>query len=143
MDALKLLKKDNDTVADLFTAMDDADDNQQKLKIFQQINSELITHTHIEEAILYPACMKHDELKAMILEALEEHKQIKTLLHAASELTNASDKFEAKVKVTKEDVEHHVKDEEKELFPKIRKVMTDEQLEEMGLALEAEKEKAK
>ena len=78
----------------------------------------------------------------MVLESLEEHKQVKTLLREMENLAADSEKFEPKLKVLMENIEHHaVEEEEKEMFPKIRKIMNAESLENLGQELEAAKSK--
>src|SRR5882757_7685354 len=101
MDALVLLKKDHDKVAELFKQIDATDDEKRKLKLFESVNSELQTHTHIEETILYPACKEHEELKDMVLEAFQEHKQIKAFLREIPALSEGSEQLDAKLKVLK------------------------------------------
>ena len=78
----------------------------------------------------------------MVLESLEEHKQVKTLLREMENLTSDSEKFEPKLKVLMENVEHHaVEEEEKKMFPKVRKIMDAEKLERLGQELEAARSK--
>jgi hemerythrin superfamily protein len=76
----------------------------------------------------------------MVLESLEEHKQVKTLLREMENLTSDSEKFEPKLKVLMENVEHHAEEEEEgKMFPKVRKVLNAEKLERLGQELEAAK----
>jgi hemerythrin superfamily protein len=85
---------------------------------------------------------EHEELKETILESIEEHKQVKTLLREMSRLGSTSEKFKAKLKVLADNVEHHAEEEEEQvLFPKVRKLMNSSQLEELGEELEAAKHK--
>ena len=78
----------------------------------------------------------------MVLESLEEHKQVKTLLREMENLTEDSEKFEPKLKVLMENVEHHAEEEEEgKMFPKVRKLMDTETLEQLGEELEAAKDK--
>lgn len=139
MDALELLKKDHRKVGELFEQFKATEDEGKHRQLFEQIRGELETHTHIEETVLYPAFAKHQELKDMVLEAFEEHKQIKTLLKEITALSEGSERFDAKLKVMGEDVEHHVKEEEDELFPKVKNLFDREQLEQLGQELEAAK----
>ena len=91
----------------------------------------------IEETIFYPAMEKHEELKDMVLEAIEEHKQVKTLLREMDDLVNDSEKFEPKLTVLKENVEHHAEEEEEgKMFPKVREIVERETLEKLGQELE-------
>ena len=140
MDALELLKTDHKTVKELFKKAEGNQNEKQQKQLFEQIKTELETHTHIEETVFYPAVAKHDELKDMVLESLEEHKQVKTLLREMENLTSDSEKFEPKLKVLMENVEHHAEEEEEgKMFPKVRKLMNAEKLERLGQELEAAK----
>ena len=142
MDALELLKKDHDTVKELFEKAEGNNNEKQQKRLFEQIKTELETHTHIEETVFYPAVAKIDELKDMVLESLEEHKQVKTLLREMENLTEDSEKFEPKLKVLMENVEHHAEEEEEgKMFPKVRKLMDTQTLEQLGEELEAAKNK--
>src|SRR5690349_12097464 len=142
MDALELLKTDHKTVKQLFKKAEGNNNEKQQKQLFEQIKAELETHTHIEETIFYPAVEKFDELKDMVLESLEEHKQVKTLLREMENLTEDSEKFEPKLKVLMENVEHHAEEEEEgKMFPKLRKLMNRETLDQLGQELEAAKNK--
>jgi hemerythrin superfamily protein len=142
MDALELLKTDHKTVKDLFKKVEASKNDKQQKQLFEEIKMELETHTHIEETVFYPAVAKHDELKDMVLESLEEHKQVKTLLREMDNLTEDSEKFEPKLKVLMENVEHHAEEEEEaKMFPKVRKLMDAAALDQLGRELEAAKNK--
>jgi hemerythrin superfamily protein len=141
-DALELLKRDHEKVKELFEQADAADDDKGKRKIFKEIKKELETHTRIEENIFYPAMQEYAGLEDMVLEAIEEHKQVKKLLREIDKLGKTSDKFEPKLKVLQENVEHHAEEEEEgKMFPKIREVVDGDKLEELGNELEASKNK--
>ncbi|HVO95460.1 MAG TPA: hemerythrin domain-containing protein [Terriglobales bacterium] len=142
MDALELLKSDHKTVKDLFKKIEGSKDAKQQKELFEEIKTELETHTHIEETVFYPAVGEKEELKDMVLESVEEHKQVKTLLREMENLTADSEKFEPKLKVLIENVEHHAEEEEEgKMFPKIRKLMNAKTLERLGAELEAAKDK--
>ena len=139
MNALDLLTQDHKKVKGLFEQAEKADEKQQK-KIFEQIKQELETHTRIEETVFYPAMQEYDELKDMVLESHEEHKQVKTLLKEMDNLSSDSEKFEPKLKVLQENVQHHAEEEEEgKMFPKVRKILNSEELEELGAELEEAK----
>ncbi len=140
MDALELLKQDHRKVAELFKQVEATKDEKKHKQLFQQIKTALEAHTHIEETILYPAFEQHEELKDLTLEAYEEHKQVKTLLREITALSEGSERFDAKLTVMGEDVEHHVKEEETEMFPKAKKHYSKEQLAELGQKMEAAKQ---
>ena len=138
MDAFKLLKADHRKVAELFEKLESAS-GKRKLDVFAKIKTELDLHAHIEEKIFYPALEKPSETHDLTLEAYEEHKQVKTLLRQLSRARTASEEWQAKAKVLQENVEHHVDEEENELFKKADSVLSDEELEELGMRLEEEK----
>lgn len=142
MDALELLKRDHQTVKKLLTAAKETEDKNEQKRLFREIKTELETHARIEESIFYPAVQEHEELKDMVFESLEEHRQVKTLLRELSRGTAGSDKFKAKLKVLSDNVEHHAEEEEEgKMFPKVRKVFNSNELEELGQELESAKQK--
>lgn len=139
MNALELLKTDHRKVEALFRQVEATDDEATHRQLFEQIKKELDTHTYIEETVLYPQLQEHEELKDLVLEAYEEHKQVKVLLREISALADGSDRFDAKLKVMSENVEHHVEEEETEMFPKIEEICSPGRLAEIGTALQAAK----
>ena len=138
MDVFNLLKADHRKVAELFEQLERAS-GKRKLDVFAKIKTELDLHAHIEEKIFYPALEKPSETHDLTLEAYEEHKQVKTLLRQLSRGRSANKEWQAKAKVLQENVEHHVDEEENELFKKADSVLSDEELEELGMRLEEEK----
>jgi len=143
MDALELLKEDHEKVDDLFEQIEEAEESENgksdKLRLFELIKTELETHTRIEETVFYPACKQYEKLRGMVEEALEEHKLVKTLLTELSAMNEGSEVFDAKLKVLQDNVEHHVDEEEDDLFPKVRDEMSQDQIDQLGAALEAAK----
>ena len=131
MDAFELLKADHKKVAQLFDRLDSAN-GKAKLDVFRQIKSELELHTHIEEKFFYPALEKPEETHDLTLEAYEEHKVVKTLLAELSGAKTADDEWQAKAKVLRENVEHHVEEEENELFDKADDALSDEEIDDLG-----------
>ena len=138
MDAFELLKADHKKVAGLFDRLEAAR-GKAKLDVFRQIKSELDLHTHIEEKIFYPALEKPEETHDLTLEAYEEHKVVKTLLAELAGAKAANDEWQAKAQVLRENVEHHVEEEENELFDKADDALSDEEIEALGNRMEAEK----
>jgi hypothetical protein len=138
MDAFSLLKADHQKVAGLFEQLESAG-GQGKLRVFEQIKAELELHAHIEEKIFYPALEKPEETHDLTLEAYEEHDVVKKLLRELSRARTANEDWEAKAKVLQENVEHHVEEEENELFPKAEAALGDEAIERLGARMETEK----
>jgi len=140
MDPFELLKTDHRKVAQLFDELEAAR-GATKLSVFRQIRDELELHAQIEETIFYPALEKPEETHDLTLEAYEEHKVLKTLLAELDGAASADDEWQAKAKVLRENVEHHVDEEEKELFDKADDALSDEELENLGNRMAAEKKR--
>ena len=141
MDALELLKQDHQTVKSLFDQIDDTEDAKQRKKLFDQIDTELNIHAHIEETVFYPEMQKIDELKEMVEEALEEHQEVKTLLEEMEAIDPENEQFSASLEELMENVEHHVAEEEDEMFPKVREQCDQATLDRLGDQLESAKGK--
>jgi len=137
-DAIALLKEDHDKAQKLFKQFEEAKGDGRKEKLARQICLELTIHTMIEEEIFYPACnggVEEDLLK----EAYVEHDAAKLLIAEIEANEGAGDEFfDAKVQVLSEQIDHHVKEEEEELFPKARKADLD--LDALGEQLAARKQ---
>ncbi len=142
MNAIELLKQDHDKVDRLFQKVKATEEEKHK-ELFEQIKEELEVHTHIEETIFYPKIKEEKELEDIVLEGIEEHHQAKIFLRELSNLADDSEKFEPKLKVLMEDIEHHVQEEEGEMFPKIEKIFDNATLEELGKQMEEEKKSFK
>jgi len=140
MDAFSLLKADHRKVAELFDQLESAT-GKQKLSVFEQIKKELELHTHIEETVFYPALEEPKETHDLTLEAYEEHDVVKKLLKQLSRAKSVNDKWEAQAKVLRENVEHHVEEEEGELFKKASKALGQQEIETLGEQLQSEKER--
>jgi hemerythrin-like domain-containing protein len=138
MNAFEVLKADHKKVAELFDLLETAS-GKRKLDVFKRIKSELELHTHIEETIFYPALEKPEETHDLTLEAYEEHKVVKSLLAELSGAASANDEWQARAKVLRENVEHHVEEEENELFDKADDALSDEEIEALGERMAAEK----
>lgn len=143
MNAIELLKEDHDKVDKLFQKVKATEESEHPA-IFEQIKMELDVHTHIEETIFYPRMLEDgdEELQDIVKEGIEEHRQAKMFLRELSNLSENSDKFEPKLKVLMEDIEHHVQEEEGEMFKMVEEQFDASVLEELGKEMEAEKKKA-
>jgi len=143
MDPIALLKADHRKVEELFKKLEDTTERAVKTRteLFEKLNQELTAHALAEEAVLYPASKDMDETRELGFEAVEEHHVVKILLSELSSLSPETEEWTAKLTVLQENVKHHVKEEETELFPKVKKEMSSEELDELGNRLFAEKEK--
>ena len=140
MNAFTLLKADHKKVAGLLEKIDETTERAVKTReeLFTQLKSELDIHTRIEEEIFYPALKEADETRDITLEAYEEHNVVKTLLGELASLGKDQEEWTAKFTVLKENIEHHVEEEEGEMFPKAKKVLG-EKAETLGTRMEEAK----
>jgi len=140
-DALKLLMADHREVKALFKEYEklvkaQAED-ERKQALAEQICEMLTVHTTVEEELLYPAAREVLEESDLVDEAAVEHASAKDLISQIRSMAPADELYDAKVTVLGEYVEHHVKEEEKEMFPKLRKTELD--LKELGVSLQTRK----
>jgi hemerythrin superfamily protein len=136
--ALAILEKDHREVERLVAQFEKAKDDAQKTELAQKICLELKIHAEVEEEFLYPMAREETGEDHLVNEAQVEHQTAKMLIKEIEAAKATDEMFEARVKVLGEYVKHHVKEEENELFPKIRK--SDMDLEEVGAQLAARKE---
>ena len=136
-DALALLKADHDLVQELFDKFENARTEKQKTALAEQICTELTIHARIEEEIFYPAVRDAIGEDDLMDEADIEHAGAKDLIAQIEASAPGEDHFDAKVTVLGEYVKHHVKEEQSEMFPKVRKADLD--LKELGAAMSARK----
>lgn len=125
--AVDMLESQHREVEDLFAKLEKADRGERKQKLFTQIADKLAVHASIEEEAFYPA-VRAKRTEDILLESLEEHLGIKRVLADLIDLDASDETFEAKTKVLQEQVEHHVGEEEDELFPKVKKIFDEETL---------------
>jgi hemerythrin superfamily protein len=137
-DAVSVLKTQHREVEGLFKRVLGSDDARTRQDLCQQISRALTMHTKIEEAIFYPAVrsLGTEETETLIDEALEEHHVVDLVLEELPRIDPRDDRFEAKMTVLSELVEHHVKEEEDDMFKRAQ-ALGKNRLEELGARLEA------
>lgn len=144
VDAIEFLTDQHRETEELFEQFEQSDDAQKRGELAKEIIQDLKLHTKLEEEIFYPAVRDAiGEMEDEVKEGLEEHHAVELLLKELESMDPGHDRFEAKMTVVKEQVEHHVEEEEESLFPEARKELGEERLEELGkqLQLMAKKEK--
>ena len=139
MDAIELLIQDHRKVDQLFEQIQKEKDPTKKGQTFEKINQELTLHSELEETYFYPAVKDAQSTHEIVVESEHEHKTVETLLHDLEKLTAGSDDFEAKLKFLIDDVKHHVKEEEGELFPKAKEILGEPKLQDLGAKMEEHK----
>lgn len=127
VDAIQLLTEQHREVEQLFSKFEKTKQADEQEELFVQIADKLAVHARIEEQYFYPA-VTAKKTEDMVLEAFVEHTSIKRLLADLLDTEADDPKFEAQMKVLKEQIEHHVEEEEGELFPAAKKVLDKEEL---------------
>jgi hemerythrin superfamily protein len=143
MDSIALLIADHNRVRGLFARFkeaEEADDTTTMGELADRIVTELRVHTRIEEEIFYPEVRRgSDELEDMVAEGVEEHHVVDVLIDELEDLEPGAEAWVAKMTVMIENVEHHAGEEEKELFPAVRRAFSADELTQQAERLEARK----
>ena len=134
MDAITLLKHDHDKVKKLLVELESTTERGVKTRteLFATIKGELTVHESIEEEIFYPALKSHPKAKDIVLEAYEEHHVVDVLMGELESLDVSDETWGAKAIVMKENIEHHIEEEEGEMFSKARQAFDKDELEALG-----------
>ena len=140
MNAFELLKKDHQTVSGIFDELE-AGDAAARRQTFPRLKQELDAHAHIEETIFYPALKERPETTGLVAEAYEEHAEVKELLAQLEQGLGAADGDAWLEQLTdlRDSVEHHVEEEENDLFPNAEKALGREQIDALGARMQEEK----
>ncbi len=138
--AIAMLTADHQEVKDLFLEYDAAEDASDRKEIAEQVFHELEIHTQLEEDIFYPAVAKKgdDESKKLVTEARKEHEKVKQLIASLRKIEASDERYDEIFQELMENVEHHVKEEEDELFPTAESELGDE-VENLGAKMQEEK----
>jgi hypothetical protein len=144
MHALTLLTEDHEKVKKLLDELEATTERGVKTReeLFTKIKRELTVHEIIEEEIFYPALKQHPRAKEIVLEGYEEHDVVDTLMGELSALPYDDETWGPKAKVMKENIEHHIQEEEGEMFEKARLVFDRAELNDLGEVMEARKQEA-
>jgi hemerythrin-like domain-containing protein len=141
--AVEMLKEDHEKVKALFRQYEAAGDRayQKKQGIAEAVCTELEIHTTLEEELFYPAMKRKADQdgKDLVAEAVEEHHVVTTLMDELKGLDPKDERYDAKFKVLRENVEHHIEEEEGEMFPEAEEVLGD-RLERLSQQMEQRKE---
>ena len=125
--AIEYLKAQHREVEELFEAIGEAEEPAEKQDLFDTVADKLAIHTRVEEQFFYPA-VRERKTEDMVLEAFVEHTSIKRLLADLLDSDPSDQLFDAKITVLQEQVEHHVEEEESELFPAAKKLLSRDEL---------------
>ena len=132
IDALELLTMQHDEVEMLIEQIENSDDPEEKMVLFQELADKIAAHSTMEEKLFYPSVMA-DQTEDLLVESTEEHLSVKRILADMLDLEGDDERFDAKLSVLKEQIRHHARDEEEgELFPKLRRLLSQDDLAALG-----------
>ncbi|MCH4876420.1 hemerythrin domain-containing protein [Pseudomonas sp. TMW22090] len=142
MNAIDLLKADHERVKSILTQLSESTERgvKKRTELLAKLEMEITIHTRLEEEVLYPAYKKAGgkEQEIMYYEAKEEHRTVDSLVLPDLKATDPSTpEFSGRVKVVKELLEHHIEEEEQEMFPEASKLLGKAELEELGAQMES------
>jgi hemerythrin-like domain-containing protein len=141
MDAMSLLKEDHRKVKKMLAELESTTERGVKTReeLFTKVKQELVVHEAIEEEIFYPALKEHPKTKEIALEGYEEHHVVDTVMAEIEGVAYDDEKWGAKFTVMKENLEHHIEEEEGEMFKQARQVFDDAELDDLGNRMEMRK----
>jgi hemerythrin superfamily protein len=142
MDAMSLLKEDHEKVKKILGELESTTERGVKTReeLFTKVKEELVVHEAIEEEIFYPALKQHSKTKEIALEGYEEHHVVDTVMAEIEGVAYDDEKWGAKFKVMKENLEHHIEEEEGEMFKQARQVFDEDELAQLGESMLARKQ---
>jgi hemerythrin-like domain-containing protein len=140
MDVLTFLTDEHDDAKAIFKKLDKAE-GAAATRLWNQLKTTLTAHEDREETFFYPPLKKEAAAKDMILEAYQEHHVMDVLIEEISQLKPSDEAWAPKIKVLQENTEHHIEEEEGELFPEVRKIWNAARREEVGVQMQAAKVK--
>ncbi|VVB78035.1 Hemerythrin HHE cation binding domain protein [uncultured archaeon] len=124
-----ILKDEHDTVKKAFKNVLKKNSEED----FDIIKTDLMTHLNGEEECIYPVLEDHEELRDLILESYEEHRHAKMILNEIMNMQMDEEEFKPKLKVLMDMVEHHIHEEEKNVFPKAKKLISKEEINQITI----------
>jgi hypothetical protein len=138
MDAIALLKADHDKVKKMLADGEATTERGEKTRteLFAKLKEEMVLHERIEEEIFYPALKEHPKAKEIVLEGFEEHHVVDEIMGELEATDVTDEQWGAKFKVMKENIEHHIEEEEGEMFKQARQVFDTDELEQLGARME-------
>ena len=145
MDAIEMLKADHDKMKALLSRLAETTDRGVKTRgeLFATIKGELTVHEVIEEEIFYPELKGHPKAKDIVLEGFQEHHVVDLLMGELEDLPVEDETWGAKAQVMKENIEHHIDEEEGDMFKIARQVFEKRELTDLGDRMEARRRTAR
>lgn len=141
MDAITLLREDHRKLKALLRELEPTTERavRTRSELFDRIKVELTAHEIVEEEVFYPTLKQHPRAREIVLEGYEEHDVVDTLMGELDALSVEDETWGPKAKVMIENIEHHIEEEEGDMFVKARQVMDRNELQELGEVMAARK----
>lgn len=151
MNAIEMLIHEHEEVANMFDELENTNEDQittadintptvqARIDLFRKLKNALTLHTRAEEQVFYPALENFDETRDLIAEAYREHGEVDQLLEEISGLNPTDEQWLDKIIELRANVEHHVAEEEDELFPQVEELFDEQKLQQLGAQMEAVK----
>jgi len=136
MNALELIKEDHKRLKKMLEHTLEAEGSTDREAAMDQLRTELVAHERMEEEVFYPRLRDEQKVRDNVLEGLEEHHVADVILDELLDVPPDSDLWKAKVKVLKENVEHHMDEEEDELLKNAKRVLDRDELNRLGERME-------
>ncbi len=138
MDAITLLKADHDKVKKMLAEGEETTERAEvtRTELFEKLKAEMLIHERIEEEIFYPALKSHPKARDIVLEGYEEHHVVDEIMGELEAIPVTDETWAAKFKVMKENIEHHIEEEEGEMFKQARQVFETDELESLGARMQ-------
>lgn len=139
MDAFQLLRNDHQKAMQVFHKLTDAKEGSRRDRLFRELRRELEAHAELEEQVFYPALRSAKETAGLVKESLHEHDTVKRMLKDMEAMDHASPQWTASLDTLKQNVEHHVQEEESEMFPKAQQMLSTDTLKDLGSKMQKKK----
>jgi len=145
MNAVTMLEDEHVALKRLLRELDATTERAVKTRteLLSRVTDALLAHETIEEELFYPALKRHPRAKDIVLEGIEEHNVVDSLLGELTTLAVDDEKWGAKAGVMIENIEHHIEEEETDMFVKARQVFSPVELRELGEAMVARRAEVK
>ena len=143
MDIFEAIRVNHEQLRDLLDKLESVRGPKAREKNFVRLRDEMVVHNAVEERVFYPTLLDEKDAREEALEAIEEHNVIAYLLADLEETPADDERWKAKLTVLHELFEHHVEEEEQEIFDTMQEILSDEETDEMGKEYQAEKDAAR
>lgn len=136
MDAIALLEEQHEEIIELLNDLKESSPGRERKETFKKLQQSLLAHMVIEEELFYPAIVSRASEGEPVAEGYEEHSGARVSLTRCARALKEDDLFKVRIGVLKEMISHHVKEEREAILPQAKKLMADEEREELGRQME-------